>query len=535
MQRFLSPMSRWKSLGLCCVWILPFLLTTVVLAQQLESMRTWTDASGTKSTAKAELVGLADGIVELRRQDGKTIRMALAKLSPADQRYVQQSLAKAAAPPVPFEATERPKTTPSKPSSPSGGTHLMKVIAEGVGHNPDEAIKDAFRNAVRQVVGAVVDAETLVKNDALIEDKVLTYSDGYIKKYEEVAGSKKQQGGLHWIKITAQVERRSVVAKLKATNITAKKVDGKSMFAEVVTQLEAEKDATKLLSKALADLPTLLTASVVGKPEYDRDKSEVVLTVVIEVDKKAYKATLERLEPILAKIALTKDSLLVKGQVDPRNEKHPSVFMARHKFFLGPPKISPDRKNVWCLWVCSSATGNNQNLRFNRYALDADALCFDTLCLASKSFADRKTLLQVRLTTKNGKVVSEDELELLADANLTKLGSLQGHPLISDSSKMPFIAHVIRRERANRRGNERVVVRGGGNERVIVREGANQEGYTVSAFVAPYSFTVQEGDGEIMFYSERRRIQFRIPIPLDDLKEVQDITCRVVYTPPATR
>jgi hypothetical protein len=36
----------------------------------------------------------------------------------------------------------------------------------------DEALKDAFRNAVRQVVGAVVDADTLVKNDEVIDDKV---------------------------------------------------------------------------------------------------------------------------------------------------------------------------------------------------------------------------------------------------------------------------------------------------------------------------------------------------------------------------
>ena len=60
---------------------------------------------------------------------------------------------------------------------------LQEVVAEGVGTTADEAIKDAFRNAVRQVVGAVVDAETLVKNDELIDDKVLTYSDGFIKGY----------------------------------------------------------------------------------------------------------------------------------------------------------------------------------------------------------------------------------------------------------------------------------------------------------------------------------------------------------------
>ena len=34
----------------------------------------------------------------------------------------------------------------------------QEIIAEGVGANAEEALKDAYRNAVRQVVGAVVDA-----------------------------------------------------------------------------------------------------------------------------------------------------------------------------------------------------------------------------------------------------------------------------------------------------------------------------------------------------------------------------------------
>ena len=123
----------------------------------------------------------------------------------------------------------------------------QEVVGEGVGTSADQALKDAFRNAVRQVVGAYVDAETLVKNDELVEDKILTYSNGFIKTFSEVEGSKKVQGGIYRVKIKAVVETGSVIAKLKASNISIKEVDGKGLFAEVVSKMDSE--SWKILSK----------------------------------------------------------------------------------------------------------------------------------------------------------------------------------------------------------------------------------------------------------------------------------------------
>src|SRR5262249_37665837 len=46
------------------------------------------------------------------------------------------------------------------------GTPLVQtVVVEGSGATREKALQDAFRAAVRQVVGALVDAETLVKDD----------------------------------------------------------------------------------------------------------------------------------------------------------------------------------------------------------------------------------------------------------------------------------------------------------------------------------------------------------------------------------
>ncbi len=227
------------------------------------------------------------------------------KTSPkAQSSLAQEQLApKAATDVAKFDAGSSPDDKPVSDSS-------AQVLAEGVGATSDEALKDAYRNAVRQVVGAVVDAETLLKNDEIIDDKVLTYSGGFIKTYVEVPGSKKVAGGLHRIKIKASVERRGVIAKLKAANVSLKQVDGKDLFAEVVTQLDAEKDAASILKKQFEGFPqSCITASIIDKPEnagQDAATATVKLTVKIEPDLIAYKAFTRQVIPLLEKIAKDK-------------------------------------------------------------------------------------------------------------------------------------------------------------------------------------------------------------------------------------
>ena len=66
------------------------------------SLRTWSDATGTYQIQAAYL-GLADGKVQLQRQDGKQLQVPLEKLSPQDQAFVQQAEEAAKKPENPFE------------------------------------------------------------------------------------------------------------------------------------------------------------------------------------------------------------------------------------------------------------------------------------------------------------------------------------------------------------------------------------------------------------------------------------------------
>lgn len=242
--------------------------------------------------------------------------------------------------PSAFGQSNVPKSAASDSSKQTTGkdSGLQEVIAEGAGASPSEALKDAFRNAVRQVVGTVVDAETLVSNDEIVNDKVLTYSDGFIKTYDKVEGSEKQAGGIHRVKIKAKVERRSVVAKLKAANIAVKEVDGKGLFAEAVTKLEAEEVSSELLAKALNGFPAnVIKATVSGKPrllDKDVNRANVEIDVHISADLERYEVLQKQLVEILRKVAVQKGTFALQTKV--ANEQQIHWISA----FAGNPAVS---------------------------------------------------------------------------------------------------------------------------------------------------------------------------------------------------
>jgi hypothetical protein len=65
-------------------------------------LRTWSDVTGTYQI-QATYLGVADGQVQLERQDGKQLQVPLEKLSPQDRDFVQQAQEAAQKPENPFE------------------------------------------------------------------------------------------------------------------------------------------------------------------------------------------------------------------------------------------------------------------------------------------------------------------------------------------------------------------------------------------------------------------------------------------------
>lgn len=78
--------------------LLLFLLTVILAPLPADAeLREWVSANG-KTKVNAELISVKDGSVQLKRDDGKTFDVPLAKLSTADQSFVADLQAKQASP-----------------------------------------------------------------------------------------------------------------------------------------------------------------------------------------------------------------------------------------------------------------------------------------------------------------------------------------------------------------------------------------------------------------------------------------------------
>ena len=146
---------------------------------------------------------------------------------------------------------------------------LQEVEASGEGINENDAFKQAVVDAVRQVTGTLVTSETLIQEENVIKEEILSLSNGFVEKVLEQKKIKNPDGT--WaVKLKCVVRKGKVYEKLKEVNVPTIKFDGTSLFADVISQVENEKDAAKMLEKALRNYSPmkLITAKMVGdRPE----------------------------------------------------------------------------------------------------------------------------------------------------------------------------------------------------------------------------------------------------------------------------
>ena len=208
------------------------------------------------------------------------------------------------------------------------------LTARGQGDSEESAINDAFRNAVQQVVGVLIDSETMIKNDELIEDKILTYSHGFIESWKKL--KTRQENGIHSVTINAVVRRRDIVLRLKEFQIQKTTlVDGNALYEATKNKLaidnnrrQTRKKANELFQQAIKDLPQLLSADVQEKPNYDADKAQLQLVMKLRIDAIKYAIFQERLVAILEEIALAKTTVLTTGSLFDRDRNVDSYYRA---------------------------------------------------------------------------------------------------------------------------------------------------------------------------------------------------------------
>lgn len=237
----------------------------------------------------------------------------------------QETATAPASPPALIPASLLPPSNPPatvKPEQPAQ-PDLVEVVVQGMGVDANAALLNAYSNAVQQALGSYVDAETLVQNNQIVRDKILTYSKGFIEKADIV--SQNQANGLFQVNIRAKVKRQQLLEQAKANNISVKTLEGVSLSAQVETQLKQEKDAKALLEKALLPLigTTFHRAELVPStqeqpnPTIDKkgtDDNFVTLDYKIYLwidEQEYYKYLKNSLMPVLDQIAIRKKDVTI--------------------------------------------------------------------------------------------------------------------------------------------------------------------------------------------------------------------------------
>jgi len=87
---------------------------------------------------------------------------------------------------------------------------IGSIIGGDVAHARDDAIKDAKRNCVEQVVKVMVTSMTEVNMAVVVEDRIKTNAGGYIKSYQVLSENKGADGVTYEVKLRAVVEKGDI-------------------------------------------------------------------------------------------------------------------------------------------------------------------------------------------------------------------------------------------------------------------------------------------------------------------------------------
>ncbi len=142
----------------------------------------------------------------------------------------------------------------------------IKVVATGIGANHDAARQNAVRNAVEQVIGVYVSADTLVKNHAILKDEILGYSGGYVRD-SRVVSEGHGRDGLVAVTVEADVVASKLKRKLEFLNIAVLNVEGEKLFNEASGRLEEKRSGAALLEKIISKYPQAAYNFEVSSPQ----------------------------------------------------------------------------------------------------------------------------------------------------------------------------------------------------------------------------------------------------------------------------
>ena len=141
---------------------------------------------------------------------------------------------------------------------------IETVVALGTGANQADALYNAKLNAMDQIFGTFISTKTVISNDSIVMNNVISITNGQITNYEILKTDKTENGYIITIKVSTNLQ--NLVAFCKSIGVDSY-IQG-SMFSDILaTKLKNKENEIKVLNSFLEtfkkEIPTLFDYSII--------------------------------------------------------------------------------------------------------------------------------------------------------------------------------------------------------------------------------------------------------------------------------
>ena len=164
---------------------------------------------------------------------------------------------------------------------------LADVQATGEGPSKEQALTTAMRRAVEQGVGTFVKSSTTVVDSALVDDKILSHSKGYVTSYKIVKEGRTDDG--YSVTISAKVDNKTLKDDIDALTILRKSVGNPRILVAYSKKGQGakalqNKDFIEEIYNGIVESLTDKQFRVVDKSTAEKFSQQVAATHEIDVD-----------------------------------------------------------------------------------------------------------------------------------------------------------------------------------------------------------------------------------------------------------
>jgi hypothetical protein len=152
----------------------------------------------------------------------------------------------------------------------------VNVVAFGVGKDEGEAIYHAKISALEQIFNSYISSETVVMNDSIAYNKILTITNGNIEKVDILSSRKSNDGVVVTIKLYASKTKLVSFCKTIGLNVS---LNGASFADNFTVKLKNQENEVKILTtffkKIKAEVPNIFDYKLaVSDPIKDPDSDK---------------------------------------------------------------------------------------------------------------------------------------------------------------------------------------------------------------------------------------------------------------------